>query len=176
VLLLIQVAIIQPTEVTELNRYYKNESRARMNNIRQAQILWEQKHENYTDNIDSLVHFIKSDSAVSSTILGYDSITQRSTDPFVNLSTFEPFISDSGDTLFKFNPDSLFITPKSQMKFIVKVDTTVDIDTVINRRGKIVKIDSMITIGQRYVIENPDSKDKIGDLFSDALKNTASWE
>lgn len=174
--LLIHVAIVEPTEVTNREKYYKTESRARMNNLRQAQILWEEGHENYTDNIDSLVHFIKSDTSVVNAVLGYDTITQRSTNPFVNLATFEPFISDSGDTLFKFNPDSLFVSPKSHQRFIVKVDTTIDIDTVINRRGKIVKIDTIVTIGQRYVIENPDSKDKIGDLFSDALKNTASWE
>jgi len=176
VFLLIQVAIIEPTKVTERDRYYKTESRARMNYLRQAQILWEGRHENYTDNIDSLVHFIKSDTGVAKTILGYDSISQRSTNPFGNLAKFEPFISDSGDTLFKFNPDSLYVTPKSHKRFIVKVDTTTDVDTVINRRGKIVKIDSVITIGQRYIIQNPDNKDKIGDLFSDALKNTASWE
>ena len=176
VLLLIQVAIIEPTEVTARERYYKVESRARMNNLRQAQILWEKSHENYSDNIDSLVHFILTDTNVMNIVLGFDTITQRLTNPFVNLSTFEPFISDSGDTLLKFNPDSLFITPKSHKRFVVKVDTTLDIDTVINRRGTIVKIDSIITIGQRYVIRNPDNKDKIGDLFSDALKNTASWE
>ena len=68
------------------------------------------------------------------------------------------------------------MTPKSNKRFVVKVDTTVDIDTVINRRGRIVKIDTIVITGQRYVIRNPDSKDRIGDLFSDALKNTASWE
>jgi len=176
VVLLIQVAIVEPTQVTAREKYYKTESRARMNNLRQAQILWEKSHEIYTDNIDSLVHFIINDTSVANTVLGYDSITQRATNPFSNLTEFEPFLSDSGDTLFKFNPDSLFVTPKSHQRFVVKVDTTLDIDTVINRRGKIVKIDSIITIGQRYVIRNPDSKDKIGDLFSDALKNTASWE
>lgn len=174
--LLIHVAIIEPNEVTARENYYKNESRARMNNLRQAQILWEEKYEMYTDNIDSLIHFIKTDSTVANTVLGFDSITMRSTNPFGDLTSTEPFISDSGDTLFKFNPDSLFISPKSHSRFIVKVDTTVEIDTVINRRGRIVKIDTIITMGQRYVIQNPDSKDKIGDLFSDALKNTASWE
>lgn len=176
VFLLIYVAIIEPNQVTAMEKYYKTESRARMNNLRQAQILWEDKHESYTDNIDSLIHFIKTDTGVANTVLGYDTITMRSTNPFGNLTETEPFINDSGDTLFKFNPDSLRLTPKSHSRFIVKVDTTVDIDTVINRRGKIVKVDTITTIGQRYVIENPDSKDKIGDLFSDALKNTASWE
>jgi hypothetical protein len=176
IFLLIYVAIIEPKQVTELEKYYKVESRARMNNLRQAQILWEKKYETYTDNLDSLVHFIKTDSGVANTALGYDTITMKSTNPFGELTVTEPFLSDSGDTLFKFNPDSLFASPKSHNRFIVKVDTTIDIDTVINRRGKIVKVDTIITIGQRYVIENPDSKDRIGDLFSDALKNTASWE
>ncbi len=176
VFLLIYVAILEPKQVTEMEKYYKNESRERMNNIRQAQILWEKKYESYTDNLDSLIHFIKTDTGVVSTVLGFDSITMRPTNPFSELTTVEPFISDSGDTLFKFNPDSLFFSPKSHSRFIVKVDTTIDIDTVINRRGIIVKVDTIVTIGQRYVIENPDSKDRIGDLFSDALRNTASWE
>jgi hypothetical protein len=49
-----------------------------------------------------------------------------------------------------------------------------EVDTVINRRGRIVKIDSVTTIGTLYVIETPDSnnKDRIGDIFSTALKNT----
>ena len=176
IFLLIHVAIIEPNEVTKLEKYYKNESRARMNNIRQAQILWEERYETYSDNLDSLIHFIRTDSGVTEIVLGFDSITMRTTNPFGDLTVNEPFISDSGDTIFSFNPDSLFVTPKSHSRFIVKVDTTVDIDTVINRRGKIVKIDTIVTTGQRYVIRNPDSKDRIGDLFSDALKNTASWE
>jgi hypothetical protein len=174
--LLIHVAIIEPSQVIEQEKYYKTESRARMNNLRQAEILWEDKYGNYTDNIDSLIYFIKNDTGVANVVLGYDSITMRPTNPFGKLAAVEPFLSDSGDTLFKFNPDSLFRSPKSFRRFIVKVDTSVDIDTVINRRGRIVKVDTIVTIGQRYVIENPDSKDKIGDLFSDALKNTASWE
>jgi hypothetical protein len=174
--LLIYVAIIEPTEVINRETYYKNESRARMDNIRQAQILWEERYETYSDNLDSLIHFIKTDTGVVNTVLGFDSITMRSTNPFVDLTAIEPFVNDSGDTIFSFNPDSLFVSPKSHRRFIVKVDTTVDIDTVINRRGRIVKIDTIVTTGQRYVIENPDSKDRIGDLFSDALKNTASWE
>ena len=60
----------------------------------------------------------------------------------------------------------------------MEVDTNTSIDTIINRRGIIVNIDTTIVIGTRYVILTPDStnKDKIGDKFSDALKNAASWE
>ena len=75
-----------------------------------------------------------------------------------------------------FSAESLYSSPRSGNFFKVQVDTLLEVDTVINRRGKIVKIDSTTTIGTRYIIESPDSKDKIGDIYSDALKNTSSWE
>ena len=59
--LLIRVAIIEPNEIIEQERYYKSESRLRMSNIREAEILWYEKYGNYTDNLDSLVYFIKND-------------------------------------------------------------------------------------------------------------------
>ena len=96
--------------------------------------------------------------------IGVDSLTKKSTNPFVNL------------THGSFTPESLYTSPRSGKYFVVQVDTLLEIDTVINRRGKIVKIDSTTSIGTRYVIESPDSKDKIGDLYSDALKNTSTWE
>ena len=56
--LLIRVAIIEPTEIVEAEKYYKTESRARMSNIKAAEILYEGKFRRYTDNLDTLVHFI----------------------------------------------------------------------------------------------------------------------
>lgn len=162
--LLIQVAIIEPTEVIETETYLKNESRLRMTNIKQAQILYEEKYEKFSDDLDTLVNFITTDSAVNALMVGIDSLTNKSTNPFQPLTHGE------------FTPESLYTSPRSGNLFIVKVDTLLEIDTVINRRGKIVKIDSTTTIGTRYVLENPDSDDKIGDLYSDALRNTASWE
>lgn len=164
VYILIRVAIIEPSTVLETENYFKEESRLRMTNLREAEILWQKKYGKFTDNLDSLIYFIKNDASVANVISGFDTLTKKPTNPFRNLSSGE------------FSADSLFYSPKSGQKFIVKIDTTVDVDTVINRRGVIVKIDSTIVMGQRYVIENPDSKDKIGDLYSDALKNTASWE
>lgn len=161
---LIRVAIVDPTEIMEQEKYYTQEARLRMMNLREAQILWENKYGRYTDNLDSLVMFIQTDTSVLALRNGYDSLTQRSTDPFKKLTSGE------------FYPESLYYSPKSGRRFIVQIDTTLDVDTVINRRGRVERVDSIYTIGERYVIGNPDSKDKIGDLYSDALKNTASWE
>jgi hypothetical protein len=93
-----------------------------------------------------------------------DSILLKSKNPFSDLV--------SGP----FSYDSLYISPRSGQRFIVQIDTLLEVDTVINRRGKIVKVDSITTIGKRYLIQSPDSDDKIGDVNSDALLNTESWE
>lgn len=162
--LLIQVAIVEPQEIMKMERYYKAESRARMSNLRQAEILWEKKFGRYTDNLDSLIKYVSTDSAVIKMMTEIDTITKRSKNPF------EPLVS--GDLVF----DSLYFSPKSHSYYILKVDTSQSIDTVINRYGKLVSIDTTITIGTRYLLECPDGYGKIGDLYSDALKNTASWE
>lgn len=161
--ILVRVAIIEPTQVLENEKYFKEEARLRMANLKEAQILWEQKHGAFTDNLDSLIAFISSP-YVQKVRSAVDTISKRSKDPFKVLTSGE------------FTPESLFYSPKSHKRFIVQIDTSVAKDTVIDRTGRIVKIDSSRVIGKRYVIQNPDSKDKIGDLYSDALKNTASWE
>jgi len=161
---LIQVAIIQPQEIMEKEKYYKSESRLRMMNLREAQILWEKKHKSFSDNIDSLIHFIKTDEMVAAVITGTDSITGRPSNPFKLLTHGE------------FNPDSLYYSPKSFLKFLVQVDTSISRDTIINAKGKILKVDSTRKVGTKYVILSPDNDDKIGDLKNDALRNTASWE
>ena len=162
--ILIRVAIIDPTEHIEQETYFRSESQLRMDNIRQAQILWEKQNKNYSDNLDSLVNFIKTDSTVNSLIIGVDTLTNRSTNPFKILT--------SGD----FTVDSLFFSPKSHSSYSVKIDTSVSIDTVINRRGKIVRVDTNTVIGTLYFVECPDGYGTIGDLESQTLKNTASWE
>jgi hypothetical protein len=166
VYVLIRVAIIEPNEVIERETYIRTESRLRMINLKEAQILWEEKHSKFTDNLDSLINFVMYDSMVIDKINGFDTLRQRATNPFKPLS--------SG----VFAPESLFYYPGNGLRYIMAVDTTLEVDTVINRRGRIVKIDSVTTIGTLYVIETPDSnnKDRIGDIFSTALKNTSSWE
>lgn len=162
--LLIQVAIIEPRETVKLQNYYKSETRLRMMNLRESQILFEQKHGYFTDDLDSLINFVKTDSVVNAKITGTDSITGRSSNPFENL------------TVGAFVPDSLFKSPRSGKYFLMEVDSSLIVDTVIDRRGRIKGIDSTFVRGTRYVIQSPDSKDKIGDKDNDALKNTASWE
>jgi len=161
--ILVRVAIIEPAQVLEDEKYFKEESRLRMTNIKEAQILWEQKHHVFTDNLDSLIAFISSP-YVQKIRSSVDTISKKSKDPFKMLTSGE------------FIPESLFLSPKSHKRFIVQVDTSVAKDTVIDRSGRILKVDSSRVIGKRYVILSPDSKDRVGDLFSDALKNTASWE
>jgi hypothetical protein len=164
VFVLIKVAYLDPNEVIEKEKYFKQESRLRMSNLRSAERLWQAKYGKFTDNLDSLITFIKTDKSVKQAMEGIDTVTKKSTNPFINLS--------SG----LFEPDSLFFSPKSRTRFLVQVDTSEVADTVIDRRGRIIKIDKMRTIGQRYFISCPDGYGTIGDLRSDAMKNTASWE
>ncbi len=177
VYVLIRVAYIEPNTVVESEKFNKAESRTRMNNLRQAEMLWEDKHGSYTDNLDSLVYFIKNDSTVMKVIEGTDTITRRSTNPFVALRS-KP-LTENMDTLEYFTetiPEMLTRTPRSDQQYILQVDTTTSVDTVINQRGKVVKVDTLTEIGTRYYIEDPDGYGSIGDVYSDALKNTASWE
>ncbi|PJA98900.1 MAG: hypothetical protein CO128_05180 [Ignavibacteriales bacterium CG_4_9_14_3_um_filter_30_11] len=161
---LIKVAIIDPKDVVESEKFFKNESRLRMENIKQAEILWEQKHKNFTDNLDSLVTFIKYDSKVQELISGFDTIIQRSSNPFSPLLNGE------------FVADSLLRSPKTFADYILQIDTSTHVDTVTNRYGRILRIDSTVVLGKRYFLKDPDGYGTIGSLFDDALKNTASWE
>lgn len=164
VILLINVAVIEPNEVVKMEKYYKTESRLRMDNIRQAEILWEDRYGKYSDNLDSLVTFISSDSMILKMMTEIDTLTNRPKNPFKNLT--------SG----VFTPESLFLSPKTFQPYMLSVDTSVSYDTVLDRRGRFRSVDTTTVIGTRYLIEDPDGYGKIGDLYSDALKNTASWE
>lgn len=182
VYILIRVAIVDPGEYVAKEKYYTAETRLRMDNIRQAQILWEKEKDLYSGSIDSLVEFVKTDSTVHALITGIDSMTGRSSNPFLVLSN-SPLGIDSLKAVpeqllaqILSDADSLYRSPKTLSPYILEVDTTVQIDTILNRRGRITKIDTIITIGQRYYIECPDGYGSIGSLTSDALRNTASWE
>lgn len=167
VFILVQVAIIQPEEVVAREKYFKYESRARMSNLREAEILFQKKKGYYTDNLDSLITFLKTEQVVIDLMTKPDSITKKIKNPFKELTSavFSPKVADS-----------LRRSPKSYQLFKIAVDTSEVADTVIDRSGKVVRINKHQTRGTRYVIECPDGYGKIGDLFSDALKNTASWE
>lgn len=164
VYLLIRVAIVEPTAVVEAEKYYKTESRLRMDNLRQGEILWQKQFGQYTDNLSDLINFIKTDTTVAKLMAEVDTLTGKSRNPFKNLS------------LGTFTSDSLSKTPKSRSFYILKTDTTVSLDSVINRRGRLIKVDTLTQIGTLYSIECPDGYGSIGDISSQALKNTASWE
>lgn len=164
VIVLIKVAIIDPKAIVQEEKFNQKESRLRMDNLKEAEILYEKKNGKFTADLDSLISFIKYDPMVDSTMTTIDSITKRSANPFKPLSNGE------------FTPDSLFKTPKSQQRYIVEIDTSLIVDTVVNRRGRILRIDTTTTIGNRYYIEDPDGYGTIGSVENDALKNTASWE
>ena len=164
VVVLVKVAIIDPKDIVEKETYYKQESRLRMKNIKEAEILWNKKHGHFTGSLDSLIAFVKTDPMVDSVMNAYDSLSRRPANPFVSLTTG------------KFTPDSLYRTPKSHRPYVLEVDTSVSADTVIGRNNKIIRIDSTVQIGNRYYLEDPDGYGSVGSLDSDALKNTASWE
>jgi len=161
--ILIKVAIIDPKVYMEAERHYRTESRLRMSNIKEAEILWQKKFGNFTGDLNSLVLFVKNDPFVDSIMNAIDSLTKKTSNPFKNLT--------SGN----FTPDSLMFTPKTHATYILQVDSSVTVDTVVDRRGKIVRIDTNLVLGNRYYLEDPDGYGKIGDLNNDALKNTANW-
>jgi len=174
VVILIQVSITEPTRVIKTKEYNKMESRLRMTNLKHAQILYEQRYDKFSDNLDTLVNFISSDSTVLKLMASFDTVkVYRMDGDTTILRSRNPF-SDLVSGPFSY--DSLYTSPRSGKMFVIQIDTLLEIDTVINRRGRIVKIDSIVTIGKRYLIQSPDSDDKIGDVNSDALLNTESWE
>ena len=161
---LIKVAIIDPRDYVEAEKYFKSESRLRMDNIKEAEIFWQRKYGKFTDNLDSIIYFVKNDPFVDSITTTFDSLIMKIPNPFHTLNSGE------------FTPDSLRLSPKTYSMYILQIDTVVAIDTVVNRRGKITRIDTTITLGSRYYLEDPDGYGTIGSLDNDALKNTASWE
>jgi len=56
------------------------------------------------------------------------------------------------------------------------IDTIRTSDTIVDRRGKILRVETKVQTGTKYSLECPDGYGTIGDLYNDALKNTPSWE
>jgi len=162
--ILIKVAIIDPNNAVEQDKFWRTESRLRMNNIKAAEILFQKKYGSYTDNLDKLISFVKEDKFVDSVVNAFDSLTMRPANPFKPLSNGE------------FTPESLKLSPKSFQAYILQIDTSISIDTTINRRRVVVKVDTVRVLGTKYFLEDPDGYGTVGDLFNDALKNTSSWE
>lgn len=163
-IILIKVAIIDPKNAVEQNRFWQTESRLRMNNIKAAEILWQKKNGNFTDNLSDLINFIKYDSFVDSVVNSFDSLTMKPANPFKALSNGQ------------FTPESLMNSPKTYQMYVLQIDTSLSVDTTINRRGVVIKVDSTLILGTRYFLEDPDGYGSVGDLYNDAKKNTSSWE
>jgi hypothetical protein len=163
-IILIKVAIIDPNNAVEQDKFWRTESRLRMNNIKAAEILWQKKNGNFTDNLSKLISFIKTDAFVDSVVNSFDSLTMKPANPFKPLSSGQ------------FTPDSLMHSPRTYQTYILQIDTSVSVDTTINRRGVVIKIDSTLVLGSRYFLKDPDGYGTVGDLNTDAKKNTSSWE
>lgn len=174
--LLLKIAVWDPKKLVETEEYNKNESRLRMMNIREAQNLFYQKYQRYTGSLDSLILFLKTDELVPKKIKGFDTIANKRTNPF------KPLLSvplKDVDTVFYFTnliPDSLKKSPKSGKPYILLIDTIRTADTIVDRRGRILRVETKVQTGTKYSLECPDGYGTIGDLYNDALKNTASWE
>ena len=162
--ILIKVAILDPKDAVEQEKFWKTESRLRMNNIKAAQILFQKKFGNYTDDLDKLIRFVKEDKYVDSVMNAFDSLTMKPANPFKTLAHGQ------------FTPESLKLSPKSFQPYILQIDTSISVDTTINRRGVVVKVDTVRVLGTKYFLEDPDGYGTVGDLFNDAKKNTSSWE
>src|SRR3990172_9878969 len=80
VFVLIKVAVLDPKEVVAVEKYNKQESRLRMKNLKEAEILWFQKNGKFTANLDSLILFIKNDPYVDSVRNAFDSLSRRPAD------------------------------------------------------------------------------------------------
>ncbi|MEE9225852.1 MAG: hypothetical protein V3U68_06640 [Bacteroidota bacterium] len=94
--------IYEPYAYMKQESAFKLESRLRMVNIRQAELLYLNRNGRYSSNLDSLILFIKTDTAIAARM---DSI-------------FKP-LSDG-----TFNPEFLKYTPKSHRSYNIQVDDT----------------------------------------------------
>ncbi|HMN23550.1 MAG: hypothetical protein IT276_06365 [Ignavibacteriaceae bacterium] len=162
--LLIKVAVIDPSAEVKAENYFKKETRLRMTNLKEAEILFEKKNGAFTGDLDKLINFVKNDKFVDSVVNAFDSLTMKPANPFIKLSDGT------------FTPDSLYYSPKTHERFVMNVDTSVITDTVVNPRGKVLRVETKTVIGTKYYIEDPNGYGTIGSIDNDALKNTASWE
>ena len=96
--------LYEPYQVREQVEINRRESRARLMNIRAAQLMYITDFAKYAPSIDSLVAYVKGKMAAGT----------------VPMDTFKPLAMSA------FDPDSLLRTPGSQRSYIMtSVDTTV---------------------------------------------------
>ncbi len=94
--------IYEPYTIMKQELVFREESRLRMENLRQAELLHLDRFGLYISNLDSLIHFIKTDPDISANL---DSI-------------FKPLSEGT------FSVDSLKYTPKSHRPYEIQVDDT----------------------------------------------------
>jgi hypothetical protein len=75
--ILIKVAIIYPKDVVEKERFFRTESRLRMNNLKEAVILGRKEFGTLTDNLNKLITFMKEDKFVDSLVNVSDALTMK---------------------------------------------------------------------------------------------------
>ncbi|MEX0771640.1 MAG: hypothetical protein WEB89_12185 [Balneolales bacterium] len=118
--------VLEIREVTE-------QTRQRMINVRDALIAYEREEEEFPENLDSLVDFLKTNETMRNE--GAELFQER-----------EPLT---------FNPDSIIYSPRSGERFNYTL-----VDTI---RPNI------------YLLEDPNTDDRIGDLERTTLLNATSW-
>lgn len=162
--ILIKVAIIDPKATVKAEKYNRTESRLRMENLKEAQILYHQQHGHFAGSLDTLVDFVKTSTFVDSIRNAFDSLSRRPADPFLKLTHGE------------FTPESLIYSPKTHQRYVLQIDTNEVVDSVVNARGRLLRVDTTIEIGTNYYIEDPDGYGTVGSVTDEALRNTVSWE
>jgi len=89
--LLVKIAIIDPHDYVETEKYNKKESRLRMTNLKEAQMLWERKYDNYSGNIDALSDF----KSIGSAKITSFRLSKRTSSGEPNTSTTCNFVPDT---------------------------------------------------------------------------------
>lgn len=125
------LSITDPWKVVERQKQVTEQTRDRMENVRDALVRYERQNDRFPLTLDSLVTFVNEDSVMQAQ---QDSIFGES-----------------------FNPDSLIYSPRTGKRFEYAVNDTARVKT--------------------YLLEDPDSDDRIGTLEPDPTRlNAASWQ
>ncbi len=105
---LLYVSITEPYDVIERQAELTDMTRARMDQIRTAMIMHENQYDRFPTTLDSLVLFIRTDSALSL-----------------------PGRMDSVFGVTGFNPGSLFFSPRTGNRFTLAVNDTSRVKTYL---------------------------------------------
>lgn len=125
------LSITDPWKVVERQKQVTEQTRDRMENVRDALVRYERQNDRFPLTLDSLVAYVNEDSVMQAQ---QDSIFGES-----------------------FNLDSLIYSPRTGKKFEYAVNDTARVKT--------------------YLLEDPDSNDRIGTLEPDPTRlNAASWQ